>query len=93
MFDLFAGVWLFTDNDEFFGGVNRSQDPMPTFQAHVSYTIRPRAWVALDSTFYFGGETSLNGVGSNDRKENSRVGLTLSLPVGKSHSLKFNCSE
>jgi len=93
MFDAFAGVWLFTDNDEFFGGADRSQDPMPTFQAHVSYTIRPRAWVALDGTYYFGGETSLNGVATNDRKENSRVGLTLSLPVGKSHSLKFNYSK
>lgn len=93
MFDVFAGVWLFTDNDEFFGGVRRSQDPMPTMQAHVSYTIRPRAWVAVDGTYYFGGETSANGVEANDRKENARVGVTLSLPVGKSHSLKFNWSK
>jgi hypothetical protein len=93
MFDVFAGVWLFTDNDEFFGGVRRSQNPMPTMQGHVSYTIRPRAWVALDGTFYFGGETSANGVEADDRKENSRVGLTLSLPVRKSHSIKFNYSR
>jgi hypothetical protein len=93
MFDLFAGVWLFTDNPDFFGGVHRSQDPMPTLQAHVSYTIRPRAWVALDSTYYFGGETSANGVDADDRKENSRVGLTLSLPAGKSHSFKLSWSE
>jgi hypothetical protein len=93
MFDMFAGVWLFTDNDEFFGGVHRSQDPMPTLQWHVSYTIRPRAWVALDSTYYFGGETSADGVDAGDRKENSRVGLTLSLPVAKRHSLKFSYSR
>jgi hypothetical protein len=93
MFDMFAGVWLFTDNDEFFGGVRRSQDPMPTLQWHVSYTIRPRAWIALDSTYYFGGETSANGVQADDRKENSRVGLTLSLPVAKNYSLKLTYSR
>lgn len=93
MFDVFAGVWLFTDNPDFFGGVHRSQDPMPTVQAHVSYTIRPRAWIALDSTYYFGGETSANGIDAGDRKENSRVGLTLSVPMGRSQSLKFSYSR
>lgn len=93
MFDVFAGVWLFSANPDFFGGVHREQDPMPTLQGHVSYTFRPRLWLALDSTYYFGGETSANGVDANDRKENSRIGLTLSLPAGKGHSLKFNWSK
>ena len=93
MFDVFAGVWLFTANPDFFGGVHREQDPMPTLQGHVSYTFRPQLWLALDSTYYFGGETSANGVPADDRKENSRVGLTLSLPVGKGNSIKFNLSK
>jgi hypothetical protein len=93
MFDVFAGVWLFTDNPDFFGDVRRSQDPMPTLQAHVSYTIRPRAWVAIDGTYYFGGETSANGVSAGDRKDNSRIGVTLSLPASKAQSLKFNWSR
>ena len=93
MFDLFAGVWLFSANPDFFGGVHREQDPMPTLQAHVSYTIRPQLWLALDSTYYFGGETSANGVPAGDRKENSRVGLTLSVPAAKGHSIKFNWSR
>lgn len=93
MFDVFTGVWLFTDNPDFFGGVHRSQDPMPTLQGHVSYTFKPRLWLALDSTYYFGGETSANGIGANDRKDNSRVGLTLSLPAGRAQSIKFNWSR
>ncbi len=93
MFDVFAGVWLFSDNPDFFGGVHREQDPMPTVQGHASYTFRPRLWLALDSTYYFGGETSANGVSAGDRKENSRVGLTLSLPAGKKQSIKINYSR
>jgi hypothetical protein len=93
MFDVFAGVWLFSDNPDFFGGVHREQDPMPTLQGHVSYTFRPSLWLALDSTYYFGGETSANGVPAGDRKENSRIGLTLSLPAGKGHAVKLNYSR
>jgi len=93
MFDVYAGVWLFTDNDDFFGGVRRSQDPITTLQGHVSYTIRPRLWLAFDSTYYFGGQSTVGGVLKADRKENSRLGLTLSLPLGKSQSLKVAWSE
>jgi hypothetical protein len=93
MFDVFAGVWLFSANPDFFGGVHREQDPMPTLQGHVSYTFRPQLWLALDSTYYFGGETSANGVAAGDRKENSRVGLTLSMPAAKGHSIKVHWSK
>src|SRR5882762_3009462 len=34
-----AGVWLFTDNTDFFRG-RRSQDPLPVFQCHVGYNWR-----------------------------------------------------
>jgi hypothetical protein len=93
MFDLFAGVWLFSANPDFFRGVHREQDPMPTLQGHVSYTFRPSLWLALDSTYYFGGETTANGVPAGDRKENARVGLTFSMPAGKGNSIKFNWSK
>jgi hypothetical protein len=32
----------------------RRQDPLPSVQAHFSYTIRPRMWLAFDSTWYGG---------------------------------------
>ena len=93
MFDVYAGIWLFTDNDDFFGGVRRSQDPITTLQGHVSYTIRPRLWMALDSTYYFGGQSTVGGVRKADRKENSRLGITMSLPIGARQSLKVSWSE
>jgi len=93
MFDVFAGVWLFSANPDFFGGVHREQDPMPTMQAHVSYTFKPQLWLALDGTYYWDGETTANGIPAGDRKENARVGLTLSVPVVKGQSIKFNWSK
>jgi hypothetical protein len=93
MFDVYGGAWFFTDNDDFFGGVRRSQDPITTLQGHVSYTIHPRLWLAVDSTYYFGGQSTVNGVQKADRKENSRLGVTLSLPMGAAQSLKVSWSE
>ncbi len=88
-FDLYAGVWLFTDNPTFYpGGSVRRQDPLPTLQAHVSYTFRPRLWLAFDSTWYAGGATAVNNGSPSASQNNSRVGITLSLPLGKRQSLK-----
>jgi hypothetical protein len=87
--DSYAGAWFFTTNHDFFGGQTREQDPLVVVQGHVSYTFRPRLWLALNGTWYRGGSTTLNGVANADRQENSRVGLTLAVPVSKAHSLKF----
>jgi hypothetical protein len=50
-------------------------------------------WVAADATYYSGGRTTLNGVQKDDRQANVRVGLTVSLPVAKGHSVKFTWSD
>jgi hypothetical protein len=88
-----AGAWFFEDNDDFFGGKHREQDPLAGVQAHVSYTFRPRLWLALNGIFYEGGRTTVDGVRKDDRQSNSRYGLTLSVPLGRTQSLKLSWSE
>jgi hypothetical protein len=86
--ELYAAVWLFTDNPDFFGGQHREQQPMGGLQGHVSYTFKPRLWLAANATFYTGGRTSLDGVTKADLQRNTRLGATLSLPVAKRQSIK-----
>jgi Putative MetA-pathway of phenol degradation len=88
-----AGVWFFEDNDDFFGGRRREQEPLASVQAHVGYSFRPRLWLALNATYYDGGRTTLDGVKKDDRQSNSRYGLTLSVPVGQRQSLKLNWND
>jgi hypothetical protein len=93
LFDIYAGVWFFTNNTSFYpGSLVRSQDPMGSFQGHLSYNISLRAWAALDLTYYIGGSSSVNDFKNADRQENSRIGGTLVLPVGKRNSIKLACS-
>jgi hypothetical protein len=93
LFDLYAAIWLFTANDSYYpGNSTRTQDPLAAFQAHVSYTVMPQMWVAIDLTYYTGGLSYVNGSNKDDRQENTRIGWTLVLPVGARHSVKISGS-
>jgi hypothetical protein len=89
VFELYGGAWFFTDNDNFYGGSRREQQPIGTLQGHVGYTFKPRLWLAGDATLYSGGRSTVDGVRKDDLQRNSRLGLTLALPVGRRHSIKF----
>ncbi len=92
--DVYLGLWLFTNNSQFYpGSTRRTQAPMGALQAHISYMIRPLMWAAFDATYYAGGLSALNGVSQNDRQSNSRIGGTLVMPVGRRHSIKLAVSS
>lgn len=86
--DAALGVWFFTVNDDFLGA-RREQDPIGSFQAHLSYDITKKIWLSLDANYFTGGRTTLDGRLSDDLQKNSRIGLTLSLPLRPRHSLRL----
>jgi hypothetical protein len=92
-FELSGGAWLFTDNEHFFGGRRREQDPIVTTQAHIGYNFRPGFWFAADATYYVGGQSTVGGSRNDDRQEATRVGLTLALPLSEGYSVKFAWSN
>ena len=93
-FDAYLGVWLFTNNDDFYpGGRMRSQDRVVALQGHASYTFRPRLWAAVDATWYQGGGASVEGGEPSEPLNNSRLGATLSFPMGRQQSFKVAYSS
>jgi outer membrane putative beta-barrel porin/alpha-amylase len=88
-----GAVSLYTDNDDFFGGQHRSQDPLYAAQGHVVYRFRRGAWIALDGTYYTGGRTTLDGVEGDDLQQNWRFGLTAALPLNRRDSIKLYASD
>ena len=94
LLDAYAGIWLFTANDSFYPGTaTRTQAPLGTFQGHISYNFQRQMWAAFDATYYVGGQTTISGVGKDDRQSNARVGGTFVFPVGKRHSIKVAVSR
>ncbi len=92
--DTYLGVWLFTDNGDFYtGGRTRSQDRVVALQGHASYTFRPRLWAAVDATWYQGGDATVDGGEPSGSMNNSRLGATVSFPMGRQQSLKVSYSS
>ena len=88
--DGYAGVVFVTENDEYYTGESvRTQEPVFAYQGHVSYTLKPRLWFAFDATWYSGGTTKIDGIARTDLKRNTRLGGTVSLPIGRQQSLKI----
>jgi hypothetical protein len=92
-FELAAGVWFFETNNDYFGGQVREQDSLASYQGHIVYNFLPNGWAAINYTYYAGGSTTVNGRAMNDRQGNERGGLTLSLPVMQSQSVKLAWSK
>ena len=93
-FDAYLGVWLFAQNGDFYpGGLARSQDRVVALQGHVSYTFRPRLWLAIDGTWYQGGNARVGDGEPGEGLNNSRLGATLSLPAGRYQSFKISYSS
>ena len=86
--DAYVGGGFFTDNPDFFGGSTREQSPIFSTQCHLRYLFRPGLWAAVDGNFWVGGQTTVDGITNDDKQRNSRVGLTVSMRLGRSHSLR-----
>jgi hypothetical protein len=92
-FETSAGVWLFTDNNDFFGGQRKSQDPLYIGQVHAGYNFRPGLWLAVNAAYALGGRSTVDGDRSDDYQHNSRYGATLSMPLSTGWSAKLAWSK
>jgi hypothetical protein len=70
----------------------KRQDPLVSLQGHVTYTFRSHAWVALDGTWYGGGEVTVNGGPPSEPYSNTRLGGAVSIPLTRRQSFKLAAS-
>jgi hypothetical protein len=99
--DGYLGVWFFTKNSDFWsrniyysGTRSQTQNPIGSFEGHLSYDFKPRLWASLDGNFWFGGKTSVNGIPNPlSEQTNSRIGGTVAIPITRHQSLKFSYSD
>jgi hypothetical protein len=98
--EAYSGVWLFTANDDFLAsddsvrGDRRTQAPIGALEFHVSYDVNPRLWISTDFNYWYGGRISVNGDKNMlTLQDNSRLGVTASVPVSRRQSLKISHSD
>jgi hypothetical protein len=91
--DAYVGGSFFADNTDFYGGSTREQDPILSAQVHIRYLFKPGFWGAIDGNFWQGGQSTVDGNANDDEQQNSRVGLTFSISLGRSQSLRIAASR
>lgn len=90
--ELSGSATLFGDNNDFYGGKRREQDPIYGAQGHLVYAFNSGVWAAVTGTYYAGGRTTLDGVRGNDLQKNSRFAATLAFPIDRRNSIKVLAS-
>ncbi len=91
--ELSTGIFIFSDNDDFFGGKVLEQEPVYTSQIHVTYNLGRGMWAALSGTHDYGGRTTVDGLRNDDVQKNTRVGGTLAFPLNQKNSIKLFASS
>lgn len=84
-----AATWLFTANQDFFGGSKLEQHPLATLQLHGTYVFKRGLWLAASFGGSMFGEVSLNDEEYKNSQENTRFGLTCAIPVARGNGIKI----
>jgi hypothetical protein len=83
--EVLPSVWSFTDNTDYMGKT-LSTDPMYELEAHLTRDLTETFWGSLDSTWFLGGKSSVDG-SSGDSLHNFGVGFTLGYQITDNLSL------
>jgi hypothetical protein len=88
-FELAGAATIYTSNNNFLGGNTLTQNPIYSTQTHAIYYFPNTAWLSADATYYFGGQSFLNGNPVGGPQENWRFGTTFSYPIDPRNSIRF----
>lgn len=87
--ELSSSVSFYTDNDEFFQGVEHEEDPYLVGQGHLIYTFMPGLWVGASAGYGYGGESTINHVSADDMKGNLGYGLSAGVSLSRNFGFKI----
>ena len=85
--EFLPGVWLFGTNDNYVGQT-MTTDPMFQVDGHLTRDLTEHFWGALDGTWYYGGQATINGV-PGTKLNNLGFGLTLGYDINDNLGLTF----
>lgn len=88
-----GGMWLYTDNDDFFGGQNLSQKPFFVIKANLVRSVRPGFWWAVGMGYGQGGQTSIDGEPRATDQKNWRITAMVAFPITPTQGLSLTAAS
>ena len=94
-FELTGSVFIFGDNDEFWRGTDREQEPLWFAQCHAIYTFRPGLWASLSGGYAWHrielrrdfDPVALELVATNEVAEGQHTNASLAFASGRTNTL------
>lgn len=81
-------VAFYTDNDDFFNGNKLEQEPTYIIHGHLIHTFRPGLWVSTSVGYDYGGESRINRIDKNDKKQDVAWALGFAYPIDRHSGFK-----
>ena len=81
--DLYAGARFVTNNNEYLGSNELSQNPLMVLTAHYSHNIGRRMFGAIGLHYDNGGQSFVNHIPQNDYANGFRPGVSIGRRIGK----------
>ena len=97
LLDTYGGVWFYTTNPASYAIPTpkpQTEDPIGSFEGHISRNFGDGTWVSLDGNFWWGGVTSLSGIKNLETEQTgSRIGGTAAWRFATHQSVKVSYSN
>lgn len=82
-------VALYTDNNDFFNGMQLEQDPLYVINGHLVYTLRPGVWAGVSAGYDYGGRSTVDGIEKDDRKQDLIWAVSIGFPINRHLGVKL----
>ena len=88
--ELYAGVWLFTPNNEFLENFRLTSTPLWITKTSIIRSLGKRDnWIAFSLGYGYGAQTSIDGVERDAVLSQMPLSLIYAHSIGKRHTLKL----
>ncbi len=87
-YEVTGSIFFFTDNNDFFNGKRREQNPLYAMQAHVIRVFKPGFWASLSAGYGWGGRSTVNGARKDDERGDFLSALSVGFPVARNQGIK-----
>jgi hypothetical protein len=89
-YELTASTFLYSDNDDFYGGSTLEQDPLYAVQGHLIRVFdKPGYWASLSAGYGWNGQSTVDGNRVDDSKRLFLSALSFGMPIGTTQGIKF----
>ncbi len=88
-FELTTSAFIYTENDDFFGGNRLEQDPLYAVQGHIVRTLPMGFWISAGVAYDWAGRSTINGAEADDEKSDLLYGGSFGFPLGRAAGMRI----